>query len=166
MPSAARRTRRLRGAAGAGARDPRAAQDALHGRTREHDRLALGEQLAEVRVVEAGVPVLGEGDHARGDLGIERVRRAASAVPVRERVGPVGDQARAEPTDRAIGEAEQERCLLAIDLALEQPREHEGALIGRRCHCPPSFPLPWVDRITEQLAGQGLRASRACGRAG
>ena len=42
--------------------------------------------------------------------------------------------------------------MLAVDLALEETREDEGALVGELGHRPPSFPLLWVDRITEQLA--------------
>ena len=119
-------------AAGARTRDPRAAQDPLHRGPREVDALALGEQLTEVRVVQAGVPVLGEGHHLRRERGVEGVRRPAPRVPVRECRGPAVDQARGEPTDRAIGEAEQECRFLAVDPAREETRKDEGTLVGER----------------------------------
>lgn len=74
--------------------------------------------------------ILGEGSHARGERGIERVRRTPSGVAVDERRGPLGDEVRAEASDRALGQTEQERRFISRDLALEEPCEHEGPLVG------------------------------------
>ena len=66
---------------------------------------------------------LGEGDHLGRERRVESVRRSTLRVPMHERLGPAVDEARGEASDRAIGEAEQERRFISRDPALEEPRE-------------------------------------------
>jgi hypothetical protein len=88
--------------------------------------------------------------------GVERMRRTAAAIPVGERGRPSLEVPRAKPADRADREPEQERRLRGVDLAGDEPREHEDPSV---LHCGPSLLSPSARSESQSnFSGQSLGA--------
>ena len=72
-------------------------QDPLHARTRECDAFTLAQQVSEVAVVEAVVPLSPQRHDPRDQVRVEPVRWDLAAVAMRERTGTRADEATPQP---------------------------------------------------------------------
>lgn len=122
------------------AAETRRAEDALHAAARDLDALALDEELREVGVVEAGVPVLREGHDLGAELWVERVCGSVPAVAVAEtgRVSVCSEEAGLEAPDGTLREV-QVRAASATETL---PATSLASTRARACTATSSFRSP------------------------
>ena len=92
-------------AASAGTAEPCRAEDTMDGGLGQHEPFAVGQELAEVRVVDPGVGSLGEMDEPRPGGGRDAPGGGTTAVAMDQCLGAVPAVRPAQTSDLAGGEA-------------------------------------------------------------
>jgi len=108
-----------------GAGDARAAEDRAQALATDHDPLALGEELAEVGVVERAI-ALAQLDDPDPPVGVDALRRCPAPVAVDEARRPRVDESRSQTPELPLRQPELDAALGHGQLTHEDPGQHSG----------------------------------------
>ena len=140
----------LGGAAAARARNPRVAQEALHGRARHRHSFVLAQELGEVVIIDARIPRTGQREDPQSDRLREAPWRRAASVAMRERGEAVLADLGQQATAMAARAAEEPRRVRRCEAPLENLTQYVSSLLLP--HAQEYVPPVHTPRVTESLS--------------